>query len=680
MTAETREESLPVDVSDEPLVGWRCWYVLPHEALLRPIFKRGLVWKPRQAQDALCPEHAHEPPADDCKCGIWTVCHPMLLDEIGWTTAPPSGTPKLPGVLVVGEVALWGKIIQHERGWRASAAYPRHLYVFTDEPMLPETLRERYGIPVEWGPDAERLRRLLPAGTALEAPPAPTLRDLLLDVLRGGLCSQGLEALTITMLDAEWGQELTQQPSNRQAVHRVDLSKATSPGARRSARWYAAIARADSRALEGSTTAARRGLWVRLANWRRKSAETLLEREIQRPLKDRDTLLESLARGTSRRGQPYAPTTLADMRRAVNGLDRLLSELGLKIDALMSHSIPTYREWCAIARGTIAGNRAPVDKRLREEWHRRAVAREARLVDLDHELAIKRQQLMTDRAAFQVQQTELATARAALDQERAQLREEVVAGVERDRDDLLREVGALEMRRRAALALLREPNTPPRRGRVGVGYPALAARLRQLQIPHRKIATVAACSRAMVAHVLTGKAGIRRGPVSTEVLVAARALVAEAERVRGDSVGAGTERPAVGGGATWALNTREELVRERTELDALRRRVAAEQAVLDADRATLKRAHQTREANARRTGQASTFQLSRHVAAELRPRLAAAGISQTRLAKAAGVTISQVCHVLAGRAVSIHVVAAAERMLAKATSRPGPTRKMGGRE
>jgi len=43
------DSPLPVELSDEPLVGWRCWFVLPHELLLRPIYKRGLAWKPREA-------------------------------------------------------------------------------------------------------------------------------------------------------------------------------------------------------------------------------------------------------------------------------------------------------------------------------------------------------------------------------------------------------------------------------------------------------------------------------------------------------------------------------------------------------------------------------------------------------------------------------------------------------
>jgi hypothetical protein len=246
------EEALPVDVSDEPLIGWRCWYVLPHEALLRPIYKRGLVWKPRQAQEALCPEHPHEPPADDCKCGIWTVCHPMLLDEIGWTSAPPSGISRLPGVMVVGEVSLWGKIIQHERGWRAGFAYPRHLYVFTDDPMLPETLRERYGIPVEWGPDAERLRRLLPPVAHTDDQPAAdvSLRETLLDVLRTGLSPKILEELAAEAFDF-WAKTWIHPPAERAAVRRVELAKATTTEERRCIRYNLAVDSADLRALEG---------------------------------------------------------------------------------------------------------------------------------------------------------------------------------------------------------------------------------------------------------------------------------------------------------------------------------------------------------------------------------------------------------------------------------------------
>src|SRR3990167_9298256 len=137
----------------------------------------------------------------------------MLLQEVAWAFAPPQGIPKLPGVVVVGQVALWGKIIEHERGWRAGAAYPRHLYALTDDPMVAETLRERYGVPVEWGEEANRLRRLLPPSGEEpdQGDDAPTLREVLLGVLHHGLCPTALEELVTKMLDT-WAEYLRQTP------------------------------------------------------------------------------------------------------------------------------------------------------------------------------------------------------------------------------------------------------------------------------------------------------------------------------------------------------------------------------------------------------------------------------------------------------------------------------------
>jgi len=144
------------------LLGWRCWSTDRSEGLLRPIVMRGLVWKPRQPHEALCPEEVHPVPSQACKCGLWAVCHPMLLNEVGWTNSPPQGVPKLPGVLVVGQVALWGSIVEHERGWRAQFGYPTHLYVLADDEDLAATLRERYIVPVTWGREAQILEQVLP--------------------------------------------------------------------------------------------------------------------------------------------------------------------------------------------------------------------------------------------------------------------------------------------------------------------------------------------------------------------------------------------------------------------------------------------------------------------------------------------------------------------------------------
>jgi hypothetical protein len=54
---------------------------------------------------------------------------------------------------VLGEVALWGNVVECTQGWRASHAYPRRLFVVADG-RRPKAARlmaglERYGVPVD---------------------------------------------------------------------------------------------------------------------------------------------------------------------------------------------------------------------------------------------------------------------------------------------------------------------------------------------------------------------------------------------------------------------------------------------------------------------------------------------------------------------------------------------------
>ena len=451
----------PLELSDEPLVGWRCWHVLPHEGLLRPIYKRGLVWKPRQAHEAICPEDPHEVPGDGCKCGIWAVCHPMLLQEVAWTFAPPEGIPALPGVVIVGQVSLWGRIVEHERGWRASAAYPRHLYALTDDPMVAETLRERYGVPVEWGQAADRLRRLLPPPERDEEEPetGSTVRETLLDVLRHGAASEALVkrvgAIMALWKDLEWS------PAERR---KKSLGAGTNPG------WKKLIAHAEARALDGNTRAARRALWVRLARWQRCQARELWEESLRSNVQARDGLVEDLARGRSRgpttKGQRYAPQTFYQKQRDLERVELEIVALVPKIEALCANTIPTYREWCEVAHGVVSPRAEPAlpSEEIRRQWHRQAMRRQAQLAEHERTLALKRHQLVQAREALDLElasiERQAEERRAQLAAERATLREDVIASIERDRAALLEEVGVLERRRRAALAFLPGPWPP----------------------------------------------------------------------------------------------------------------------------------------------------------------------------------------------------------------------------
>jgi hypothetical protein len=372
------EASLPIEVSDEPLVGWRCWFVLPHEGLLRPLYKRGLAWKPRQAMEAVCPEEIHAVPADDCRCGVWAVCHPMMLTEFHWSAIPPVGVAPIPGVVVVGQIAMWGNVIQHERGWRSSHAYPQHLYAFTDDPMMAEGLRERYGVPVAYGEEAERLRRLLPSQRRAQATSASATRStgqgqrLLSEDLQAiaarlpaplGSVAKDIIAINGWSLDGrpwggarrDWSGSL-KEDREKLAKKKQRLKTAVARGGYyiksygskwkstlrehiRAAAHELVLTHATQRAGTPDALAQRRLLWILIARRWRSAHE--IHAEVIRA--------EELARRTrnSFTGQKLCPSTrhqrktTAEIRRA---------ELSNALQRLADVPTPSYREWCAMVR------------------------------------------------------------------------------------------------------------------------------------------------------------------------------------------------------------------------------------------------------------------------------------------------------------------------------------------
>jgi hypothetical protein len=108
---------LATDVSTEALLAWRAWSLTGRrdgtDLLLRPVAGRSRPWKPLEPAHAAC-KHArlHGAPNVDCSCGLHAT-HDL---EILRHTRTPA---------VVGRVALWGRVIEHELGYRAEFAYPQ---------------------------------------------------------------------------------------------------------------------------------------------------------------------------------------------------------------------------------------------------------------------------------------------------------------------------------------------------------------------------------------------------------------------------------------------------------------------------------------------------------------------------------------------------------------------------
>ena len=111
---ETEVATLP-----EPIHAWRTWTLVGSRdgsyVRLAPIAGDGRPWPPRRPAEASCTRHrSHVRPELDCTCGLHAVESP---DELRRTRDPA----------VLGTVALWGRIVEHERGFRAALAYPQRL-------------------------------------------------------------------------------------------------------------------------------------------------------------------------------------------------------------------------------------------------------------------------------------------------------------------------------------------------------------------------------------------------------------------------------------------------------------------------------------------------------------------------------------------------------------------------
>jgi hypothetical protein len=151
----------------EPAVGWRTWLVVekPSGLLLRSVVFE-ISWPPRRELAADCehppprllsrPWHrkrAHEAPSVNCECGIYATKN---VERAARYLEVYDDPPERVRHRVLGRVRLWGSVVETDFGWRASHAYPAHIYVPThrangrrvDADYLALGLA-RYRVPVE---------------------------------------------------------------------------------------------------------------------------------------------------------------------------------------------------------------------------------------------------------------------------------------------------------------------------------------------------------------------------------------------------------------------------------------------------------------------------------------------------------------------------------------------------
>lgn len=133
-----------------PRLAWRAWRLDGHNYLHS--LHQDSVWRGYEEVQAICqaPQTVYESrevaPEDNCTCGIYSVFTPA--EALLWAADYYSRFPS--SRVVIGQVSLWGKIVEHEGGLRAQYAYPHDL-VLLGKPDMPsqQTLEQRYGVSVE---------------------------------------------------------------------------------------------------------------------------------------------------------------------------------------------------------------------------------------------------------------------------------------------------------------------------------------------------------------------------------------------------------------------------------------------------------------------------------------------------------------------------------------------------
>lgn len=103
----------------EPVHGFRTWTLAgtrdAADVRLLPIAGTGRSWPVRKPMRAECARRRpHRVPALDCTCGIHATAE---VDPLRRTRDPA----------VLGTIALWGRIAEHEHGLRAEYGYPQRL-------------------------------------------------------------------------------------------------------------------------------------------------------------------------------------------------------------------------------------------------------------------------------------------------------------------------------------------------------------------------------------------------------------------------------------------------------------------------------------------------------------------------------------------------------------------------
>lgn len=123
---ERKKPKVPAQSLHEPIIAYRAWRIAESRLVSCTC---DCVWQPRERMDAHCNHkgamHEARAPVWECSCGFYAYKTDAAL-----TASEYLGVAG--GFTVGGRVALWGRVIDHELGYRAERAYPQVLYLRGD--------------------------------------------------------------------------------------------------------------------------------------------------------------------------------------------------------------------------------------------------------------------------------------------------------------------------------------------------------------------------------------------------------------------------------------------------------------------------------------------------------------------------------------------------------------------
>jgi hypothetical protein len=125
----------------------------------------GQRWEPRSAPAARCirpQSNCKVAPEPGCTCGYWAFNQDSITAECIKLKRSMAGQyPTLQGVThrAVGKIAMWGKVVRTELGYRAQYAYPLWIRLVMHRPSLDPGVdlvmaMSDYGVPLDtcsWG-------------------------------------------------------------------------------------------------------------------------------------------------------------------------------------------------------------------------------------------------------------------------------------------------------------------------------------------------------------------------------------------------------------------------------------------------------------------------------------------------------------------------------------------------